>query len=213
MFVKERMTRPVITVPEDMTVPDAVNLFKREHIRRAPVVRSGKLVGFVSEADLLNASPSPVTSLSIFEVHYLLNKITVGQVMRKNVVTISGDTPIEEAARIMADNKIGGLPVVEDDFVVGIITQTDLFKVLLEMMGAREGGCRVTVLIPDKPGQFAKIGKAFGELEANIISMGTIAGRDSSNRSVTFKVQGLEPGKVQEVVEPLVEEILDIRGC
>lgn len=213
MFVKERMTRPVITVPEDMTVPDAVNLFKREHIRRAPVVRSGKLVGFVSEADLLNASPSPVTSLSIFEVHYLLNKITVGQVMRKNVVTISGDTPIEEAARIMADNKIGGLPVVEDDFVVGIITQTDLFKVLLEMMGAREGGCRVTVLIPDKPGQFAKIGKAFGELEANIISMGTFAGSDSSNRTVTFKVQGLEPGKVQEVVEPLVEEILDIRGC
>jgi acetoin utilization protein AcuB len=213
MFVKERMTRPVITVPEDMTVPDAINLFKREHIRRAPVVRGGKLVGFVSETDLLNASPSPVTSLSIFEVHYLLNKITVEQVMRKNVATIGGDTPIEEAARIMADNKIGGLPVVEDGFVVGIITQTDLFKILLEMMGARESGCRVTVLIPDKPGQFAKIGKAFGELEANIIAMGTFAGKDSSNRTVTFKVQGLSADQVREIVTPLVVEVLDIRGC
>jgi acetoin utilization protein AcuB len=208
------MSHPVITVPEDMPVPDAINLFKREHIRRAPVIKGGKLVGIVAENDLMNASPSPVTSLSIFEVNYLLNKITVAQVMKKKVVSVKGDTPIEEAARILADNKIGGLPVVnEDGDLIGFITETDMFKVLLEMLGAREKGCRVTVLIPDKPGQFAKIGQAFGELQANIISMGTFAGHDSSNRMVTFKVQGLEAGKVREVITPLVDEVIDMRDC
>ncbi len=120
-----------------MPIVDALNLMKSEQIRRAPVVKDNNLIGIVSDDDLLNASPSPVTSLSVWEINYLLSKITVSDVMTKNVLTVTEDTPIEEAARIMADNKIGGLPVMRDGNVTGIITETDLFKIFLELMGAR----------------------------------------------------------------------------
>src|SRR3990170_3638875 len=136
MIVGERMSHPVISVPPDMPIVDALNLMKREHIRRTPVIKDGKLVGIVSDKDLLNASPSPATSLSVWEMNYLLSKITVKDVMTKDVLTVTEDTPIEEAARIMADNKIGGLPVMRGASVVGIITETDLFKLFLELLGA-----------------------------------------------------------------------------
>src|SRR5512141_811370 len=160
MFVGERMSRPVISVTPDTPINDALAMFRKEHIRRAPVIKDGKLVGIVSERDLLNASPSPVTTLSVWEMNYLISKVTVKNVMTKKVITVERDTPIEEAARIMADKKIGGLPVISDDKVVGIITETDLFKVFLELMGARQKAIRVTATIPDLPGGLAKITQA-----------------------------------------------------
>jgi acetoin utilization protein AcuB len=211
MLVGERMSHPVITVPPEMPIQEALSLFRSEHIRRAPVVKGGKMIGIVSESDLLNASPSSATSLSVWELNYLLSKITVEKVMRKDVLTVDSDCPIEEAARIMADNKVGGLPVMDGKKVVGIITETDLFKIFLELMGAREKGVRITVSIPDKPGQFARIGKALGDLNANIIAMTTFLGRDTSTRTVTIKVIGLTKKQVKEVVAPLVESVLDIR--
>src|SRR5512138_2744664 len=144
MVVGERMSRPVISVTPDTPINEALAMFRQEHIRRAPVMKDGKLVGIVSERDLLNASPSPVTTLSIWEMHYLISKVTVSQVMSKKVITVDQDTPIEEAARIMADKKIGGVPVMYDGKVVGIITETDLFKIFLELMGARQKAIRVT---------------------------------------------------------------------
>lgn len=105
MLVGERMSHPVITVPPSMPIVEALNLMKREHIRRAPVVQEGKLVGIVSEKDLLNASPSSATSLSVWELNYLLSKVTVKEIMTTKVLTVDESTPIEEAARIMADNK------------------------------------------------------------------------------------------------------------
>jgi acetoin utilization protein AcuB len=137
MLIGERMSRPVVTIPPDLPIAEALGLMKREHIRRCPIIDDGKLVGIISDKDLLNASPSPVTTLSIWEMHYLLSKITVSEVMTKNVLTVAEDTPIEEAARIMADNKIGGVPVMRDRVVVGIITETDLFKIFLELMPSR----------------------------------------------------------------------------
>jgi len=192
MLVGERMSHPVITIPVDMPVTEALAMFKRERLRRAPVVKDGKMVGIVSDKDLLNASPSPATSLSIWEMNYLLNKISVADVMTKKVLTISEDTPIEEAARIMADSKVGGLPVMRDDHVVGIITETDLFKVFLELMGAREKGIRVTALLHDKPGQLAKITEAIANTGGNFIAFGQFIGEDPSNRLVTFKVRGID---------------------
>src|SRR4030095_15366719 len=100
MFVGERMSRPVISVSPDAPINDVLAMFKKEHIRRAPVMKDGKLVGIVSERDLLNASPSPVTSLSIWELNYLISKVTISRVMTKKVITVDQDTPIEEAARI-----------------------------------------------------------------------------------------------------------------
>jgi acetoin utilization protein AcuB len=211
MLVNERMKHPVITVPIDLPIIDTLNLMKREHIRRAPVIKNGKLVGIVSENDLLNASPSPATSLSIWEINYLISKITVGEVMKKNVFTVDEDTPIEEAARIMADNKIGGLPVMRGDNMVGIITETDLFKIFLELMGARENGTRATVLIHEQRGQLAKLTQAIASAKGNFIAFGQFAGADPSNRMVTFKVSGISPDELKILIEPLVEKVIDIR--
>jgi acetoin utilization protein AcuB len=211
MLVGERMSHPIISIAPDMPVHDALDMFKREHIRRAPVVKEGKLIGIVSDKDLLNASPSPASSLSIWEMNYLLSKITISEVMTKKVLTVNEDTPIEEAARIMADNKIGGLPVLRDGHVVGIITETDLFKVFLEFMGAREKGVRVTALIDEKPGQLARITSAIAELGGNFIAFGQFTGEDPSNRLVTFKVTRLSKEDVKKSISEIAKEVWDIR--
>jgi acetoin utilization protein AcuB len=212
MFVGRRMSKPVITIPPDMPIIDALNLMKREHIRRTPVVTEGRLVGIVSDKDLLNASPSSVTTLSIWEMNYLLSKIAVKEVMTKNVLTVTEDTPIEQAARIMADNKIGGLPVMRDGNVVGIITETDLFKIFLELLGAREMGIRVTVLVEEKPGELAKLTGAVTAAGGDFIAFGMFTGFDVSNRLVTFKVTRLTADQVKKAIEPVVNEIIDIRS-
>ena len=211
MLVGERMSHPIISIAPDMPVHDALDMFKRERIRRAPVVKEGKLIGIVSDKDLLNASPSPASSLSICEMNYLLSKITISEVMTKKVLTVSEDTPIEEAARIMADNKIGGLPVMRDSHVVGIITETDLFKIFLEFIGAREKGVRVTALVEDEPGQLAKITKAITELGGNFIAFGQFTGEDPSNRLVTFKVTGPNKDAVKKAISQIAKEVWDIR--
>ena len=211
MLVGERMSHPIISIAPDMPVHDALNMFKRERIRRAPVVKEGKMVGIVSDKDLLNASPSPASSLSVWEMNYLLSKITVSEVMTKKVITVAEDTPIEEAARIMADNKIGGLPVMRDNHVVGIITETDLFKIFLELMGARETGIRVTALIEEKPRQLAKITDAIANAGGNFVAFGQFAGEDPSTRLVTFKVAGLKKEDVKKAVADVTKEIWDVR--
>jgi acetoin utilization protein AcuB len=213
MLVGERMSHPVISIPPDMPIVDALNMMKRERIRRTPVVKDGKLIGIVSDKDLLNASPSPATSLSVWEMNYLLSKITVRDVMTKDVLTVTEDTPIEEAARIMSDNKIGGLPVMRRDRVVGIITETDLFKIFLEIMGAREMGVRVTALMHEEHGQLAKLTQAITNEGGNFIALGTFSGEDPSNRTITFKVKDLDMQKVKSITEPLVERLIDIRIC
>src|SRR5688500_9764128 len=110
MLVKERMSRPVISIIPDMPINDALAMFRKEQIRRAPVIKDGKLLGIVSDRDLLYASPSSATVLSVWEMHYMISKVTVKQVMTKKVMTVNENTPIEKAARIIADHKIGGLP-------------------------------------------------------------------------------------------------------
>ena len=211
MLVGDRMSKPVITVPPEMPINEALNLMKKEHIRRAPVVQNGKLIGIVSDEDLLNASPSQATSLSVWELNYLLSRITIKDVMTKKVVTVQENIPIEEAARIMADNKIGGLPVIRDDTVVGMITETDLFKVFLELMGAREQGVRVTFLVEEKPGQLAAISKAVADLGGNFVAFGQFAGNDPSNRLITFKVQCITEDQVRKIVETYGIKLVDLR--
>lgn len=213
MLVSERMSTPVISLNPEMPINEALTLMRRENIRRTPIVENGQLVGIVSDKDLLNASPSPATSLSVWEMNYLLSKITVKDVMSRNVLTVQEDTPIEEAARTMADNKIGGLPVMRGSEVVGIITETDLFKTFLELMGAREKGVRITAIVQNIPGQLAKIASAVSERNGNIISLGTFLGDNSSNREITMKVDGVAESDLQQVILPLVQKVIDIRTC
>ena len=211
MLVGERMSRPVITVTADSPIMEAFDLLKRDKIRRAPVIKDGKMVGIISDHDLLNASPSQATTLSVYELPYLLGKIKVQDVMSTQVISVTEDTPIEEAARIMADNKIGGLPVVQDNKVVGIITETDLFKIFLELLGAREPGIRVAALVPNDPGELSQLTKAIFNIGGNILSFGTFLGSSSENREVTFKVEGVNEQDLRKSIEPFVERIVDIR--
>jgi acetoin utilization protein AcuB len=173
-----------------MSALDAQAFMRREHIRRAPVIQDGKLVGIVTEGDLLNASPTQATLLSVWEINYLVSKIKVSQVMSKKVMTIDEHTPIEEAARVMIDNKIGGLPVTRDGKVVGIITETDLFKIMLEMLGARQIGVRASVLVHNRAGEIAGLSSAISAAGGNIIALGTFSGDDPSTSELMFKVAG-----------------------
>jgi acetoin utilization protein AcuB len=211
MLVGERMSRPVITVSPEMPINEVLAMFKKEHIRRAPVIKEGKLVGIVSERDLLNASPSSVTTLSIWEMNYLISRVKVKDVMTKKVVTVDRDTPIEEAARIMADKKIGGLPVLDGERVVGIITETNLFKIFLELMGARDKGIRVTATIEDKPGVLAKVTKAIADAGGNFISFGFFAGEDASSKILTFKVEGIKKEDIKKALGDAVKKFYDVR--
>ena len=212
MLVKERMTRLPIVATPDLPVPEALHLMRQEHIRRMPVVdKGGRLVGIVSDRDLLLASPSPATSLSAWEITYLLGKITVHDVMTKKVITVTEDTPLEDAARMMADNKIGGLPVVRDGALVGIITETDLFKLFLELLGARERGVRVTMLVPNVPGEMAKMTRAVTDCGGNIIAVAGFTGTDPSNRRVLVKANGVSREALVAALTPVVAEIEDVR--
>ncbi len=211
MFVGERMSHPIISVTPETPIHDALVMFKKEHIRRAPVIKGGKLVGIVTESDLLNASPSTVTSLSVWEINYLISKVTVNQVMSKKVKSIDESTPIEEAARIMADLKIGGMPVTRSGKVVGIITETDLFKIFLELMGARTKGIRVTAVIDDQAGQLAKITKAIADAGGNFISFGQFSGDDPATKVLTFKVAGIKKDDVKNVLSKFVKKFWDVR--
>ncbi len=216
MLVGDRMTKRPITVTEDISVDRALGLMREERIRRFPVLgKHGKLVGIVSEKDLLYASPSPATSLSIYEIPYLLSKIKVHDLMTKEVITVTEGTPLEEAARIMADNKIGGLPVMRDDKLVGIITETDMFKTFLELFGAREEGIRLTMLVPEQKGVLAKIAGKITELGGNILALGTIMGEDPTNRELTVKVADVPEKQLISAMEDLDLEIkvLDARFC
>ena len=213
MLVGERMSRPVISITRDMPIHDALALFKKERIRRAPVLKDGKLIGIISDKDLLNASPSQATSLSVWEMNYMLSKITVKEVMTREVLTVQADTPIEEAARIMADNKIGGVPVMKADKVVGMITETDLFKIFLELMGARTKGIRVTAIAEDHPGQLAMITKAIADAGGNFISFGQFATEDGKTVIVTFKVAEMKLEEVKKALMKVVVKFVDVREC
>jgi acetoin utilization protein AcuB len=151
-----------------------------------------------------------VTTLAVWEIASLLEKIKVKDVMIKEVRTVQEDTLIEEAARIMVDNEIGSLPVMRGNELVGIITKTDLFNIMLEMLGARRPGVHFSVLITSKPGQIAKISKAIFEKGGDITALSTFEGDSSANYMLSVKVDGIEQQALKKLVEPLVINLLEI---
>lgn len=173
MLVKMWMTEKVITAPPDMPIMEAAKLMKREGIRRLPIVHKGKLVGIVSQCDIQEASPSDATSLSIWELNYLLARTTLEEIMTRDLVTISPDTPVEEAALLMRERKVGGLPVVEDGKLVGIITESDIFEVMIEVMGVRKGGTRLTLELEDRPEALANVLDLIKEHKVKVSSVVT----------------------------------------
>jgi acetoin utilization protein AcuB len=212
MLVRERMSRPVISILPDTTMQEALDLMRKEHIRRLPVVdKRGYMVGIVTEADLDKASPSKATTLSVWEIRELVSKVRVEKIMTREVLTVDENTPIEEAARLMADNNISGLPVMDGDKLVGLITETDLFKIFLELFGARDAGVRLTLEVQRMPGQIAKIAQAVYEKGGDIVALGTYLGESADTGQIMLKVAGMEKDALIEVVHPFVLRILDSR--
>jgi acetoin utilization protein AcuB len=206
------MSQPAITVHPDTSLQDALQLMHAERVRRLPVVdRKGKLVGIVSERELLKASPSIATTLSKYEIKEAIRELKIEKFMSTGVATVTEDTPVEEAARIMVDGQISGLPVVRGNEVVGVITETDIFKVFLEIFGARQSGIRVAFLLSQAPGQLATVTTAIAKAGGNLIALGSFLGETSENVEITMKVESLSQQEVVEVLTPHVEKILDIR--
>jgi acetoin utilization protein AcuB len=206
------MTLNPVTVSPDTSVSEALNLMRQNSVRRMPVTdKRGRLVGIVAEKDLLYASPSPATSLNVYEIGYLLSKLKIKEIMSKDVVTITEDAPLESAARTMVDNGISGLPVVRGDAVVGIITETDIFKVMLEMLGARDAGIRVTIHVHDEPGVLSKLAGAIAASGGDIVALGTFYSEAHKHGLLVVKVIGVEQEALKAVLENSDARIVDIR--
>ncbi len=172
MFVINRMTKNPITVTPDAKIDEVSNLIKVKKIRRIPVVKNGKLVGFFSDRDLMRVAPSPATTLSRYEINSLLAKMCVRDIMQKKVISVNVDATIEEAALLMYKNKIGGMPVVSNvGAVVGVITETDIFKTFVDVMGLADGKTRITLEVTDKIGVVKDIATIFGEAGVSIDSL------------------------------------------
>jgi acetoin utilization protein AcuB len=212
MLVKERMTRNPLIIRPDTPVTEAQEMMKSRKIHHLPVLdREERLVGIVTEKDLLYASPSVATTLSVYEMTSLLARLKVDRVMTRNVVTITEDVPLEEAARIMADRKIGGLPIMRGKTLVGMITESDLFRIFIELFSARQRGVRVTVTIPNEKGELARIAGAIAQVGGNIIALGTFDGEEPAVGRCTVKVDGVDREALIEALRPHVRSVDDVR--
>ena len=152
MHVSDWMTKKVITVAPDDFVSDAVRLIKDKRIKHIPVVKGGRLKGIISDRDIKEYLPSKATSLDVYELHYLLQSTKVKTIMHEKVTTTTPGTPVEEAALRFLESCIGCMPVMEGKELVGIISDCDIFRALVDISGVRHGGHRITVLIKDAPG-------------------------------------------------------------
>ena len=174
MFVAKRMARHPVTVSTDSSVDEAMTAMRKGKFRRLPVVEEGRLVSFISDRDLMRVAPSPATTLSRYEERSLLAKLKVRDIMPNKVISVSEEATIEEAALIMEQNRIGGLPVISSvGAVVGVITETDIFKTFIDVMGLAEGKTRLTIEVDDKVGVVYDLAGIFKEAGLSIDSMVT----------------------------------------
>jgi acetoin utilization protein AcuB len=212
MLVRDRMSRNPTTTYPAASVPDAWQVILGSKARALPVLdNKGRLVGIVSQKDLLAATPSPVTSLSTYELNYLLDKVKVEEVMTRDVITATEDMALEEAGRIMADNNINGMPVLRDGELVGIITETHLFSVLVELFGARKPGVRLTVSVRETPGALAKLTAAVSAIGGVFVAFGEIDEPEDGRFIATMKVQNVDSEQLVEALRPIVLAIEDVR--
>ncbi len=190
MLIREWMTENPQTVEGKTQVMEAMQLLREGGYRRLPVVEKGKLVGIATDRDLKEATPSKATTLSVYELNYLLSKLQVRDVMTKPVITVAAGEPIEQGALLMEEHKVSGLPVLEGDELVGIFTITDLLRAFVTFLGLREGGMRVTAELPDEPGVLARV--ALAGPPSNIHAVVTAGIRSGDRRTVVMRVSGDE---------------------
>ena len=210
MTVSKNMTINPVTTTPDMGVFEAFELMKNEGVQRLPVLdNDGNLVGIISEKNITSAAAD--REVSIVEFALLLSKIKVGDVMTKEVITVSVDDPVELAARKMSDNDISILPVVDHEGkLVGVVSRSDLFRLLLELFGTRHYGIRVTFRIKDQKGVIAKLAIALEKIGANIVSIGNLDS-DQGYSTIIMKINGVDESLIKDTLSPLVDGNLDIR--
>ena len=212
MLVKDWMTREPVVVSPRTSVEEAIRMMRERRVRHLPVVTEGDtLVGVVTQTDLLQASPSPATSLSVWEINFLLAKMQVRDAMTKKVIVVSEDCPLEEAALVMAERKIGCLPVVQGTRLVGIITETDLFNLFTEQLGARSTGLRLMLLIRDVKGEMARVAGCIAQVGGNIVRLTTLPAEDPAYQVVTVKVEDVPQEALVDALSAVVVKILDVR--
>jgi acetoin utilization protein AcuB len=204
MLVGQRMQPEVVTVTPGTSVAGASRLLQEHRIRHLPVVERGRLVGIITDRDIRRVLPSPATSLEVHELLYLLDRLTVGEVMTAKVITVTPETPIEEAARLLVDHRIGCLPVLQGDRLAGIITETDLLAALAEILGIRTSTARLEVVVEDTPGTLPAVCTAIAAKSGEVVSL--FAARASARGAVVpVLVIRLEAPDVDEVVEAIRE--------
>jgi acetoin utilization protein AcuB len=212
VLVRDWMTQNPVVVTPKTSIEEAIRLTREKRIRHLPVVKQDdKLVGIVTQSDLLQASPSPATSLSIWEINFLLAKMQVREAMTERVIVVEEECPLEEAALVMAEHKIGCLPVVQGKRLVGIITETDLFNIFTEQLGARKAGVRLTLLVKDQRGELARLSGRIADLGGNIIRLTTLPAKDPAQQIVTVKVEDVPEVTLIESLASLVVQVLDAR--
>ncbi len=193
MLVKDRMTPNPVTIVPEATLPEAFRLMREHKIRHLPVVdEQGKLIGIVTQTDMLQAAPSPVATLTVFEMNYLLANLHIREVMSSPPITVAETAPLEEAAQRMVEKKISCLPVMRDDELVGVITETDIFKAFVEVLGGGEASLRVTVRVPDVRGELARLAGLVARLGGNICSVALFRGKEPGCAYLTFRLEGVE---------------------
>lgn len=193
VLVKDRMTPNPITITKQTTIANALQVMRQNKIRRLPVMEGENVVGIVTDRDLSEVSPSPATSLSIFELNYLLAKSKIGDIMKnQKLITIGPNAFIEEAALLMREHKIGGIPVVENGKLIGIITETNIFEAFIDIMGLRQKGYRITVKLGtfDRPGVLAELTQSIADNKGNITHMATYYDSSEIARDVIRINQG-----------------------
>jgi acetoin utilization protein AcuB len=212
MFVKNRMTTEVITISPDQTLLKAMNILHQKRIRHLPVVRGGEIVGIVTERDVRRAGASDSTSLSIFELNYLLDQIKVSSFMTKKVITVSPDEPIEAAAKIIYDHKIGALPVVDQNQLVGLITSSDILETFIEVLGINEPSVRVELELENRIGALADTTKIFKELGLYLVSLVTLPEEEGKKtRGTVFRVSPTDENKLKDFLRTVGPPIISVR--
>jgi acetoin utilization protein AcuB len=197
MRIKDIMTKNPITAESETLVLEAQKIMREHNIRRLPIVDKGKLTGIITQHDLLAASPSPATSLSIYELNYLLSKMKVKDIMKKNPVTVGPETPFEEALRIGQERKIGSFPVVENGKLVGITTESDIVRVLTRALGIREEGSRVTIEgLGGKLGELQKIISIVDQHQTVILSMMTFPRPEKKDWMIVLRLKTSNPDPI-----------------
>ena len=194
MLVREWMAADVLTVDENTSMMKALHLMKESNIRRLPVVARGSLVGIISDRDLKEASPSKATTLDVHELYYLLAEIKVKEIMTKNPMTIGADETVERAAVIMLEHKVSGLPVLnKKKELVGVITQSDVFRAFVNITGIYKGGVQFAFSLDDKPGSIKEVADTIREHGGRMVSI--LSSTDmvtEGTRNVYIRVRGME---------------------